>query len=291
MPMLKFGLPKGSLQESTFSLLREAGWNFSPPGRSYYPVGDDPEVKAMLARPQEMSRYVERGVFDVAITGRDWTCENASDVEIVTELLYSKASLGPIRWALAVLEDSPIRDIKDLEGKVVATELVKTTERFFARHGVRPQRVDFSHGATEVKVPDLADAIVDCTETGSSFRANRLREITTVLDSLTVMIVNKPAWQDPWKREKISAIMVMLHGVLAAKDKILLKLNAPSTHLDAIVRALPALNAPTVNQLSTPGWHAVETIVDLTRARILIPQLKALGAQGLVTLSPGLVVP
>ena len=291
MPEISLGLPKGSLQESTFGLLRDAGWAFRTPERSYYPAVDDPEIRAMLARPQEMSRYVERGALDAAITGRDWTLEAGSEVEIAAELVYAKASRRPVRWVLAVPEDSPMREPADLEGKVVATEVVRLAERFFAERGVRPRRVDFSHGATEVKVPHLADAIVDLTESGDSLRANRLREVATVQESVTVMIANKDAWKDPWKRAKIEAVILMLQGVLAAKRKVLLKLNAPSSGLEAIVRALPALHAPTVSALSSPGWHAVETVADQREARDLIPKLKALGAEGIFTLSPGVVVP
>ncbi len=290
MPQLKIGLPKGSLQESTFALLRAAGWDFSVSSRSYYPSVNDPELDAMLARPQEMSRYVERGVMDMAITGLDWTMENDSDVEVVERLVYAKATRSPVRWVLAVPDDSPMKSAKDLEGKTISTEVVNLVKNNLEQHGVKA-RVEFSHGATEVKVPHLADAIVDLTETGSSLKANRLRIIDTVAESVTVVVANKDALKDPWKKEKIDALVLMLKGALAAKEKALLKLNAPKKNLDSIVAILPSLHSPTVNSLSDPEWVAVETIVDMNQTRILVPKLKNLGAQGILEIPVNIIIP
>ncbi len=266
MSELKIGLPKGSLQESTFSLLRAAGWDFAVSSRSYYPTVNDPELKAMLARPQEMSRYVERGIMDVAVTGLDWTLENESDVEVLERLVYAKATRTPVRWVLAVPEDSPIKSAKDLEGKVISTEVVNLVKKYLEKHGVSA-KVEFSHGATEVKVPYLADAIVDVTETGSSLRANRLRIVDTVAESVTVVVANRQAMADPWKKAKMDALVLMLKGALSAKERVLLKLNAPRKNLDAIIGVLPSLHSPTVNELSDKEWTAVETIVEKIQDR------------------------
>lgn len=290
MPELKIGLPKGSLQESTFALLRSAGWDFNVSSRSYYPGVNDPELKAMLARPQEMSRYVERGVMDVAITGLDWTLENDSDVEVVERLVYAKATRTPVRWVLAVPEDSPIRTAADLAGKTISTEVVNLTRRYLRKNGIEA-KVEFSHGATEVKAPYLVDAIVDVTETGSSLRANRLRIIDTVEESVTVAIANRESLKDPWKKAKMEALVLMLKGALAAKEKVLLKLNAPKSRLEGILRVLPSLHAPTVNELSDKEWTAVETIVDSNVTRSLIPELKTLGAEGVFVLTVNTVIP
>lgn len=290
MPELKIGLPKGSLQDSTFSLLRSAGWDFSVGGRSYYPSVNDPEIKGMLARPQELSRYVERGVMDMAVTGLDWTLENESDVEILARLVYAKATRNPVRWVLAVPEESTIQSAKDLEGKTISTEVVNLVKKYLERHGVKA-RVEFSHGATEVKVPYLADAIVDVTETGSSLRANRLRIVDTVEESVTVVVANRNAYADPWKKAKMDALVLMLCGALSAKEKVLLKLNAPKKGLDAIIKVLPSLNSPTVNALSDSDWTAVETIVDQSLTRTLIPELKRLGAEGILELSVNKIIP
>ncbi len=290
MPVLTIGLPKGSLQESTFALLRAAGWDFNVSSRSYYPVVNDPDLKAMLARPQEMSRYVERGVMDMAITGLDWTQENESDVTVLERLVYAKASRVPVRWVLAVPEDSPIQSAKDLEGKVISTEVVNLVKKYLDSHGVKA-KVEFSHGATEVKVPYLADAIVDVTETGSSLRANRLRIVDTVAESVTVVVANPAALKDPWKKAKMDALVLMLKGALSAKEKVLLKLNAPKKRLDAIIAVLPSMNSPTVNELSDKNWTAVETIVDSNVTRTLIPKLKSLGAEGILELSVNTIIP
>ncbi len=290
MAELSLGLPKGSLQESTFALLRAAGWDFSVSSRSYYPSVNDKEIRAMLARPQEMSRYVERGVMDMAITGLDWVLENGSDVEVLERLVYAKATRNPVRWVLAVPEDSNIKTAKDLEGKVISTEVVNLVKKYLAGHGVNA-KVEFSHGATEVKVPYLADAIVDITETGSSLRANRLQIIDTVQESVTVMVANKAAFKDPWKKAKMDALCLMLKGALTAKEKVLLKLNAPKARLDAILAVLPSINSPTVNQLGNPDWAAVETIVDSNVTRTLIPELKRLGAEGILELAVNTIIP
>lgn len=290
MPELKIGLPKGSLQESTFSLLRAAGWDFNVSSRSYYPSVNDPEIRAMLARPQEMSRYVERGVMDMAITGLDWTLENDSKVEVLARLVYAKATRNPVRWVLAAPEDSSIRSVKDLEGKVISTEVVNLVRKYLDAHGVKAE-VEFSHGATEVKVPYLADAIVDVTETGSSLRANRLRIVDTVAESVTVVVANAEAMKDPWKKAKMEAMTLMLRGALTAKEKVLLKLNAPRARLAEILSILPSLNSPTVNDLSDREWTAVETIVDSGETRTLIPDLKRLGAEGILELSVNAIIP
>lgn len=290
MQKLKIGVPKGSLQESTFALLRAAGWDFSVSSRSYYPSVNDPELQPMLARPQEMSRYVERGAMDMAITGLDWTRENDSDVEVIESLVYAKATRNPVRWVLAVPEESPIASAKDLEGKTISTEVVNLVQKYLDSHGVKA-RVEFSHGATEVKVPHLADAIVDVTETGSSLKANRLRIIDTVQESVTVIIANHDAMKDDWKRAKIIDLALMLKGALTAKEKALLKLNAAKKDLDAIVNILPSLHAPTVNTLADAEWVAVETIVDKNQTRTLVPKLKSLGAQGILELPVNIIIP
>ncbi|MBN2712278.1 MAG: ATP phosphoribosyltransferase, partial [Planctomycetes bacterium] len=281
MPELKIGLPKGSLQDSTFALLANAGWNFSASSRSYYPRCDDPELWAMLARPQEMSRYVERGVMDMAISGLDWTIENGSDVEVLERLVYAKATRQPVRWVLAAPENSDIKSVKDLEGKVISTEVVNLARKYLADNGVNAT-VEFSHGATEVKVPHLADAIIEITETGSSLRANKLEIIDTIQESVTVVIANKAAAADPWKRAKMDAICMMLKGALAAKQKVLLKLNCPEENLKAVVANLPGLNSPTISHLSDPGWVAVEAVIDENEARTVIPDLKSAGGEGII---------
>jgi len=290
VPELKIGLPKGSLQESTFNLMQNAGWEFSIRSRSYYPTCNDPEISAMMARPQEMSRYVERGVMDMAVTGLDWVEENNSDVEVLARLVYAKASRKPVRWVLAVPEDSDFQSVKDLEGKVISTELVDVVKRYLKKNGVNAE-VEFSHGATEVKVPHLADAIVDVTETGSSLRANRLRIIDTVQESVTVIVANKAAYRDSWKKAKIDAIVMMLKGALDAKEKVLLKLNVANKNLEEVIKKLPSLHAPTVNKLADPEWTAVETIVDESVVRTLLPQLKDAGGEGIIELPLNKVIP
>lgn len=244
----------------------------------------------MLARPQEMSRYVERGVMDMAITGLDWTMENESDVEVLARLVYAKATRNPVRWVLAVPEESPIKSAKDLEGKTISTEVVNLVRKYLAKHGVNAV-VEFSHGATEVKVPYLADAIVDVTETGSSLRANRLRIVDTVEESVTVVVANRAALSDTWKKAKMEAMVLMLKGALAAKEKVLLKLNVRKADLAAVLAVLPSINAPTVNDLADKEWTAVETIVDSSLTRTLIPELKRLGAEGILELAVNTIIP
>jgi len=281
MSTLRLGIPKGSLQDATVQLFAKAGWRISVNTRSYFPGIDDPEIECMLVRAQEMARYVETGALDAGITGRDWVFETGADVAEIGELLYSKQSLAPVRWVLAVPEDGAIQSVKDLEGKVIATEVVNLTTKYLARHNVSA-RVEFSWGATEVKVPQLADAIVEVTETGSSLRANRLRIVDTVLESRTVFIANRGSISDTWKCEKISNLVLLLTGAIAAYTKVGIMLNVRKEHLAAVLGVLPALKNPTVSTLSDPEWIAVNTIVDENIVRTIIPRLKAAGAQGIV---------
>ncbi len=280
-PALKLGLPKGSLQDATLQLLARAGWRVTVSSRSYFPNIDDPEVTCMLVRAQEMARYVETGALDAGITGRDWVLETGAEVQEMAELLYAKQSLAPVRWVLAVPDNDPAQSARDLQGKVIATEVVNLTKKYLARHGVEA-RVEFSWGATEVKVPQLADAIVEITETGSSLRANRLRIIDTVLESRTVFIANTAAVKDDWKREKISNIVLLLQGAIAAYNKVGIMLNVRREYLEGVLRALPALKNPTISTLSDADWVAINTIVDEDVVRHLIPKLKAAQAQGIV---------
>ena len=277
------GLPKGSLQESTFALFKRAGFNVSCSSRSYIPSIDDDEIKCRLLRPQEMSRYVELGLLDAGICGYDWVYENGSDVHEICELNYSKATSNPVRWVLAVPNDSPIKTVKDLEGKRISTEAIGLTKRYLAANGVKAD-VEFSWGATEVKAPELVDAIVDLTETGSSLRANNLRIVDTILTSTTRFIANKKSWEDAGKRAKLEQLKMLLVGALEAQRRVLLKCNAPAAGLDAIVKTLPALHAPTVNKLNGEGWFAVESVVEERKVRDLIPQLTKAGATGIIEL-------
>jgi ATP phosphoribosyltransferase len=281
MSLLKLGIPKGSLQDATVQLFGRAGWRISINARSYFPAIDDPEINCMLVRAQEMARYVESGALDAGITGRDWVLETGANVEELLVLPYAKQSLAPVRWVLAVPEEAPVKSVRDLEGKVIATEVVNLTRQYLERNGVRAH-VEFSWGATEVKVPQLADAIVEVTETGSSLRANRLRIVETVLESRTVLIGNRAAVSEPWKREKLSNVALLLEGAIAAYSKVGLILNVRRDQLPALVKVLPALKTPTVSPLSDPDWVAVNTIVDEDVVRTLIPRLKAAGAQGIV---------
>ncbi len=278
---LKLGIPKGSLQEATMELFRRGGFDIQVGSRSYFPTVDDEELDCVLIRAQEMARYVEDGVLDAGLTGRDWVAENDSQVVEVADLIYAKQSFRKVRWVLAVPEDSPIRGPQDLEGKVIATELVKATERYLARHGVRAH-VEFSWGATEVKPPLLADAIVEVTETGSSLRANKLKILDTVIESNTVLIANRAAWEDPWKREKLGNMKLLLEGAMLAFGKVGLMLNVHQDSLPAVLAVLPALKRPTISELSEPGWVALNTILDEKLVRVIIPQLKQAGAQGIV---------
>ena len=278
---LRLGIPKGSLQDSTVELFAKAGWRISVNSRSYYPGIDDPEIECMMVRAQEMARYVENGTMDCGLTGKDWILETGADVQEVSELVYSKTSLGRVRWVLAVAEDSHIQSVRDLEGKVIATEAVKMTERYLAKHGVTA-RVEFSWGATEVKVPQLADAIVEVTETGSSLRANHLRVVDTLLESATWFIANRKSWDDPWKREKIENIVLLLDGAIKAYTRVGLMMNVRRGDLERVLAALPALRNPTISQLSTADWLAINTIIEEKTVRQLIPKLKAAGAEGIV---------
>lgn len=278
---LKLGLPKGSLETATIDLFRRAGFAITSAPRSYFPAIDDPEIGCMLVRAQEMARYVEDGALDCGLTGHDWVIENEADVHHVTDLRYAKQSFGEVRWVLAVPEASPVRDAADLEGRIVATELVGVTKRWFAARGVTA-KVEFSWGATEAKLPQLADAIVEVTETGSSLHANKLRVVDTVLESTTQFIANKASWDDPAKRRKIEDVVMLLHGAINALDKVGLMMNVKAARLDAVLEVLPALRKPTISQLSDEGWVAVNTILDESVVRAIIPRLKEAGAQGIV---------
>lgn len=280
-PLLMLGLPKGSLEESTKALFAKAGWKITTSSRSYKPSIDDPELDGRFVRAQEVSRYVEHGFFDCGLTGYDWVQENDSDVVEVCDLVYSRASTMKSRWVLCVPEASDITKPEQLAGKRVATELVGTVKRYFEKKGIKAD-VEFSWGATEVKVPDLVDAIVDITETGSSLRANKLRIVDTLLETNTKIIANKASWANPAKRKKIETIALLLRGALEAESKVGLKMNLPKSALDAVVKALPALRNPTISQLSNAEWIALETIIDESVAREIIPQLKSLGAEGIV---------
>ena len=277
------GLPKGSLQESTFALFKRAGFNVSCSSRSYYPTIDDEEIRCRLLRPQEMSRYVELGLLDAGICGWDWVYENGSDVEDVCELNYSKATSNPVRWVLAVPNDSKVKTVKDLQGKRISTEALGIVKRYLKKNGVKAD-VEFSWGATEVKAPELVDAIVDLTETGSSLRANNLRIVDTILTSTTRLIANKAAMKNKAKRAKVEQLKMLLTAALEAQKRVLIKLNAPAKKIAKITAALPALHAPTVNKLNDADWYAVESVVEERQVRELVPVLKAAGATGIIEL-------
>jgi ATP phosphoribosyltransferase len=279
--ILKLGIPAGSLQEATAQLFQRAGYNIRFSSRSYYPTIDDDEIECLLIRAQEMARYVEEGILDAGITGYDWVLETEAKVVEICELLFSKTSRRPVRWVLCVPEDSPVQSVKDLEGKRIATEAVGLTNNYLAKHGVTA-KVEFSWGATEVKPPKLADAIVEVTETGSSLRANNLRIVDEVLQSTTRFIANKSAYADPWKRDKLDNIALMLRSCLAAEGKVGLMMNVRRADLESILNELPALQKPTVASLSDPDWVDVNTIVDEAIVRHIVPQLKAAGARGIV---------
>ncbi len=280
--VLKLGLPKGSLQDSTFDLFQRAGYRIKVRDRSYYPSCDDPELSIVLLRAQEMSRYVEDGVLDAGITGQDWVRENDSDVETITTLCYSKSTAKPVRWVLAAPEKSDIHRVKDLEGKRIATELVNATKRYLDEHGVKAS-VEFSWGATEVKCPDLVDAIVDVTETGSSLRANNLRIVDTLFESQTNLIANKGALKNDWKRDKLDRMALMLEGAINANDKVGIKMNVKESDLDAVMETLPrGITNPTVSSLYEDGWSALEIIADERTVREIIPKLKRAGAVGII---------
>ncbi|HXW69602.1 MAG TPA: ATP phosphoribosyltransferase [Dissulfurispiraceae bacterium] len=288
--LLKLGLPKGSLQESTLKLFRKAGYHVSVSARSYYPVFDDGEITSMMIRAQEMARYVEDGHLDCGLTGHDWVLEQNADVVEVAELLYAKEGFRPVRWVIAVPVDSKIKTIKDLDGKRVATELVGFTKRYLKSKGIKAD-VDFSWGATEVKPPHLADAIVELTETGTSLKANNLRIIETMIESTTRFIANKRAWQDRWKRQKMENIALLLRGALAAEEKVGLKMNVSDKTFKKVLSLLTAMHSPTVSSLSDTGWYAIDVITDEKTVRDIIPRLKSAGASGIVEYPLNKVIP
>ncbi|MBU4201066.1 MAG: ATP phosphoribosyltransferase [Verrucomicrobia bacterium] len=281
MKKIVLGLPKGSLQEATFSIMKKAGFSITVGSRSYVPTVDDPEIDARLIRAQEISRYVEHGLLDAGITGYDWIKENASDVVEIADLVYAKQGLAPVRWVVAVPNDSPIRTVADLEGKRIATEAVGLTRQFLTSRGINAE-IEFSWGATEMKAPDLVDAIVELTETGSSLRAHNLRIVETILESTTKLIANKAAWSDAWKRGKIDQLAILLKGALGAETQVLLKMNVYRNQTEAILKILPALHSPTINQLRAEGWVAIESVVEEHVVREIIPRLKAAGAEGII---------
>jgi len=288
--ILRIGLPKGSLQESTLKLFRKAGYHISVSSRSYYPSFDDMEIEAMLIRAQEMAGYVENGIIDCGLTGKDWIMEQNADVHEVAELIYAKEGLRPVKWVIAVPNDSKIKTVKDLNGKRIATELVGFTKRYLKSKGVRAE-IDFSWGATEVKPPHLADAIVELTETGTSIRANNLRIVETILESSTRFISNKKAWQDKWKKQKMENIVLLLRGALAAEEKVGLKMNAPAKSLKRIMTLLSAMHSPTISALSDEGWYALEVMINEKLVREIIPKLKMAGASGIVEYPLNKVIP
>jgi ATP phosphoribosyltransferase len=287
---LVLGVPKGSLQESTIKLFRQSGWRISLSDRNYFPEINDPEINCSICRAQEMSRYVENGTFDVGLTGRDWVMENDSDVLVVADLIYSKVSQRPARWVLAVPLDSPVQGLRDLQGKKIATELVNFTRRYFAAEGIAVE-VEFSWGATEAKViAGLCDAIVEVTETGATMRANGLRIVKELMQSNPQLIVNKKSWDDPWKREKIENISLLLQGALRAEELVGLKMNVPEERLSDIISLLPSLNAPTIAHLYQSQWLSVETVISKNMVRELIPKLIKEGAEGIIEYSLNKVV-
>jgi ATP phosphoribosyltransferase len=287
---LSLGLPKGSLEDATISLFVKAGIHIRKGERSYFPTCDDPELDLVVMRPQELPRYVQEGILDACITGQDWTAENNADVVEITELTYSKNSRQKCRWVLAVPEDSRFKKPEDLRGKRIATELVAATKRYFSKKKV-PVTVEFSWGATEVKPPRLADAIVDLTETGSSLRANRLRIIDVIMETATVLVANKQAWKNREKRDKLENLAMLLQGTLAAENYVGLKCNVRSKDLDKVIKVLPALHNPTIANLSDKGWHAVETCIHIQESKHIIPRLKRAGASGIVEYQVSKVIP
>lgn len=289
MPILQLGIPKGSLEESTIDMFRKAGYKITVNSRSYYPTIDDEEIECLLIRAQEMARYVEEGIMDVGLTGLDWIEENGAEVVEVVELVYGKIGRNPLRWVVAVPEDSPIQSVKDLQGKRIATEAVNMTKRYLAKHGVEAQ-IEFSWGATEVKPPRLADAIVEITETGSSLRANHLRILDTVCVTTTRMIANKTAWQDSFKRAKIERLALLLQSVLMAEKRVGLMMNVKRQDIDRVVKILPALQNPTVSPLLDSEWVALNTVVEERIVREIIPELLQAGAHGIIEYSLNKVV-
>jgi len=281
MKKLKLALPKGSLQQSTVEMMEKAGYRVRIAPRSYYPTVDDEELELRLIRPQDISRFVEKSVVDAGLTGADWVAENGSDVLVVVEMAYAKQRLQPVRWVVAVPQDSPIQNLENLQGKRISTELVNVTRNFLKQRGIEAE-VEFSHGATETKAPDLVDAIVELTETGQSLLANRLRVIETVMESTTQLIASRESYQDPWKRTKIENLAVLFEGAILALRKVGLKMNVPPQALEAVLALLPALRMPTVSTLADESGYAVETVLDETAARNLIPMLKRAGAEGII---------
>ncbi|MBU4477715.1 MAG: ATP phosphoribosyltransferase [Candidatus Omnitrophica bacterium] len=287
---IKLGLPKGSLQDATLSMLKKAGFNISVSSRSYFPTIDDPEIETVLLRAQELPRYVENGVLDCGITGADWILENNAKVTVVTELMYAKQSMSPVRWVLAVPANSNIKTVKNLQGKRIATELVNVTKRYLKRNNVKAA-VEFSWGATEAKVPQLVDAIVELTETGSSLRAHNLQIIDTICKSTTQLIANRASWKDAWKKDKIGHIALLLKGAINAEDKVGLKLNAHESRLEEILSILPSMRNPTVSHLSRKGWYAIEIVTEERMVRELIQKLKKAGAEGIIEYNLTKVIP
>ena len=288
--ILRLGLPKGSLQESTLKLFRKAGYRINISSRSYYPSFDDTEIESMLIRAQEMAGYVEAGILDCGLTGKDWIMEQNVSVHEVAELIYAKEGLRPVKWVIAVPNDSKIKTVKDLNGKRISTELVGFTKRYLKSKGVKAE-VDFSWGATEVKPPHLADAIVELTETGTSLRANNLRVIDIILQSSTRFVANKKAWNDKWKRQKMENIVMLLKGALAAEEKVGLKMNVSTKSLKRVMSLLSSMHSPTISALSDEGWYALEVIINEKQVRDLIPKLKMAGATGLVEYPLNKVIP
>lgn len=287
---LRLGLPKGSLQEATFNLFKQAGFEINVRSRSYFPAVNDPELEIILMRAQEIPRYVAEGVLDAGISGLDWILENEADVVEVADMVYAKSTSNPIRLVIAVAKDSDILEVSDLKGKRIATELVKVTQKYLKDNGVTAS-VEFSYGATEVKVPDLVDAIADITETGSSIKANNLRILATILESTTKLHANKYSWEEPWKREKLQNLAVLLQGALRARSKVGLKMNVPGEMLDAILDVLPSMKHPTISQLVHSDWVAVEVILEEKQVRDLIPALKKAGAQDIIEYPLTKVIP
>ncbi|OHB94188.1 MAG: ATP phosphoribosyltransferase [Planctomycetes bacterium RIFCSPHIGHO2_12_FULL_52_36] len=289
MASLILGIPKGSLQEATVEMMKRAGYKVRVPQRSYYPSIDDEELEGRLIRPQDMSRYVEKGIIDAGLTGADWVKENGSDVKVVASLVYAKQQLTKVRWVMAVPEDSPVRKVSDLQGKRIATELVNVTRGFLSERGVTAE-IEFSHGATEAKAPHLVDAIVELTETGSSLRANNLRILDTVMESTTLFIANHDSWRDPWKKEKIENLAMLFTGAIIAGEKVGLKMNVPNSSLEQVLKKLPALRRPTVSPLAEGAGYAIETVIDESVARRIIPELKRAGAEGIIEYSLNKVI-
>ncbi len=281
MKKLKIAIPKGSLQEYTLKILQKAGFNFSVSERSYFPSIDDEEIEAMIIRAQEIARYVEDGIFDIGITGKDWILESGSNVVEVKDLIYSKQSFRPVKWVLAVPEDSKIKSVKDLEGKRIATEVVNITKRYLKKNNVKAT-VEFSWGATEVKAPELVDAIVEVTETGRSLRANKLRIVDVVLESTTKIIANKESWRNDWKKEKIENIAVLVEGAILAEKMVGLKMNVSKKDLNSIIKILPAMKNPTISPLYDSEWVAIEIIIDESEVRKIIPEIKKKGARDII---------